>query len=247
MTAPRALPDTKTLLQVCDSTWPPASATQHGAWTIREGQGGGQRVSSATENWPTTEADLHIAEAAMRALGQDLIFQIRPGEEALDEMLAHHGYDIVDPVNIYAIPIEEMLVEKAPLVSGFQIWPPLAIMTELWEEAGINAGRRAVMERAPMPKTALFGRSDDQPAGVAFVAVQGGIAMLHALEVVPALRRLGTARNILLTAAAWAAENGAEVFSLIVTKGNHAANPLYASLGMRLVGHYNYRKKLTPG
>ncbi len=240
------LPDAVKLMEVCEATWPPASAAKHGAWTIREGQGGGNRVSAATENWPTTEADLATAEKAMRALGQDYLFQVRDGEEALDTMLGHLGYAVTDPVNIYAISIEEMLHYKAPMVSGFQIWPPMEIMRELWRDAGIDDARQAVMERAKGPKTALFGRSDDQPAGVAYVAIHEGVAMLHALEVVPELRRLGTARNILATAAEWAAGQGATVLSLIVTQGNHAANPLYAALGMRIIGHYHYRKKINP-
>ena len=239
------LPNAAKLLEVCEATWPPASAKTHGAWTIREGQGGGQRVSAATENWPVTEADLATAENAMHALGQELIFQVRPGEEHLDTMLGHLGYVVNDPVNIYAVPVAEMLAHEKPPVSGFAIWPPMAIMYELWETAGISAGRIAVMQRAEGPKAALLGRTDDQPAGVAYVGVHDGIAMLHMLEVMPHLRRKGTARNLLITAAEWAAENGAETLSLIVTQGNHAANPLYAALGMRLIDHYHYRKKNT--
>ncbi len=243
MTAPASLPSAAKLMQVCEATWPPVEVRQHGAWNIREGQGGGQRVSAATGNWPTTEADLPVAEAAMQALGQSPLFQVREGEKALDIMLAAHGYALVDPVNIWAIHLPEMLVHKAPPVSAFTIWPPLAIMNELWGAAGIGPGRLAVMQRACGPKTALLGRAQDHPAGVAFVAIHEGVAMLHALEVAPTLRRLGTARNLLAKAAEWAADNGAEIFSLIVTRGNQAANPLYAALGMQLVGHYHYRKK----
>lgn len=37
-------------------------------------------MSSATEDWPVTEADLPTAEAAMRALGQTPQFMVRDGE-----------------------------------------------------------------------------------------------------------------------------------------------------------------------
>ena len=53
--------------------------------------------------------------------------------------------------------------------------------------------------------------------------------MVHALHVLPAHRRQGAATLILRAAAKWAAGHGAEVLSLIVTQGNHAANPLYAA------------------
>ena len=226
MTAPAPLPDARRLIEVCEATWPPAARSQVGAWTIRKGAGGGQRVSAATENWPTTEADLPAAEAAMRALGQRPLFMVREGEDHLDRMLAAHGYELNDPVNIYAMPVSELAAQQAPLTSGIPVWPPLAIMREIWAEAGIGPARLAVMARAPFPKTALIGRTEDKPAGVAFVA---------------------TGRNLLIRAAQWAAGEGAETFSLVVTRGNHAANPLYTALGMRLVGHYHYRRApLTP-
>ncbi len=185
------------------------------------------------------------AEEAMRELGQPLLFQIRPWDEPpLDKMLAAHGYDIIDPVNIWAVAVDQITRETPPPpVSGFAVWPPLNIMTELWEQGGIHAQRRAVMERACTPKTGLLGRTDDTPAGVGFVAVHDDIAMIHALHVDPNLRRMGTGRHMILTAAHWAQEQGAKVLGLFVTQGNLAANPLYASLGMQLVGHYHYRIK----
>ena len=127
-----ALPDSKALLAVCEATWPPAASSQVGAWTIRAGEGGGKRVSAATASWPTTEADLPTAEAAMRALGQVPLFQIREGEAHLDQMLEAHGYAVVDPVNIYAMPVAELAAFGARLTSGIPVWPPLAIMVDLW-------------------------------------------------------------------------------------------------------------------
>ncbi|HHL21976.1 MAG TPA: GNAT family N-acetyltransferase [Aliiroseovarius sp.] len=243
MNAPLPLPDAARLIRACEATWPPAATSNVGAWTIRAGNGGGKRVSAATENWPTTEADLPAAEAAQRALGQDPLFMIRAGEEHLDDMLAAHGYAKVDPVNIYAIETAELAAHAAPLTSGIPVWPPLAIQRDIWAGGGIGPARLRVMERAPFPKTALIGRTEDKPAGTAFVGIHDGIAMLHALEVAPHMRRKGTGRNLLIRAAQWARGEGAEFFALIVTRGNHAANPLYAALGMGLVGHYHYRIK----
>ena len=242
MTTPH-LPTAEQLIEVCEATWPPAATHRVGAWVVRDGAGGGKRVSAATENWPTTEADLPVAEKAMRDAGMDPLFQIRAGDEHLDEMLEKHGYDIIDPVNIWVIPVAELTREQLPPVSAFAIWPMLSIMTELWEEGGINEHRRAVMDRADCPKTALLARTDDTPAGVGFVGMHDGIAMAHALHVDTKLRRMGTGQNLLKQAAKWAQEQGAEFLSLIVTQGNHAANPLYANLGMHLVGHYHYRVK----
>jgi len=54
---------------------------------------------------------------------------------------------------------------------------------------------------------------------------------------------MGSGQILLKHAAKWAQEQGAKHLSLIVTQGNHAANPLYANLGMHLIGHYHYRMK----
>lgn len=237
------LPSVDEIIEVCEATWPPAATRKLGAWVIRDGAGGGKRVSAATENWPTTEADLPAAEQAMRAQGMAPLFQIRHGDEHLDKMLEQHGYHIIDPVNIWAIEVAELTREKLPPVAAFSIWPMLSIMHELWEAGGIGQTRRNVMERADCPKTGLLARTDDKPAGVGFVGLHKDIAMVHALHVDERLRRQGTGRNLLKQAAHWAEQKGAKYLSLIVTQGNHAANPLYADLGMQLVGHYHYRSK----
>ncbi|MEO0764306.1 MAG: GNAT family N-acetyltransferase, partial [Pseudomonadota bacterium] len=97
--------NTARLLAAIEGTWPPARATQQGVWTIRDGAGGGKRVSAATANGAATDSDIAQAEAAMLSLGQDRLFMLRPGEDALDRQLAKHGYDIIDPVNFYVAPV----------------------------------------------------------------------------------------------------------------------------------------------
>ncbi|MCK8483349.1 GNAT family N-acetyltransferase [Aliiroseovarius sp. S2029] len=237
------LPSVDQIIEACEVTWPPAKTERIGAWVIRDGAGGGKRVSAATESWPTTEADLPVAEKAMRALGMDPLFQIRHGDEHLDDMLEKHGYHIVDPVNFWVIEVEELTRTAPPPVSAFSIWPRLKIMNELWEAGGIGEERRAVMDRADCPKTGLLARTDDAPAGVGFVGLHGDIAMVHALHVDKNMRRMGTGLNLLKQAAVWAKSKGAKYVALIVTQGNHAANPLYANIGMHLIGHYHYRTK----
>lgn len=238
-----ALPTPEHLIEVCEATWPPAATHRVGAWTVRDGAGGGKRVSAATESWPTTEADLPVAEKAMRDMGMEPLFQIRAGDEHLDDMLEQHGYSIVDPVNFWVAPVKELTKDPLPPVSAFSVWPMLSIMEELWDSGGVDANRRAVMERANCTKTAILARTDDTPAGVGYVGIYEDVAMVHALHVDPKLRRMGTGQNLLKQSAKWAEEQGAKFLSLIVTQGNHAANPLYANLGMHLIGHYHYRSK----
>ena len=229
------------LAAVLDATWPAAALHRTGDWLVREGRGGGKRVSAATAEGPRALADIAAMEAAQAALGQRPLVMIRPGQEALDAALAARGYGVVDPVAAYAAPVARLACDLPPL-AAFDIWPPLAIQREIWAEGHIGPERLAVMDRVAGPKTALFARSNDRPAGVAFVALCGDTAMLHALEVLPALRRQGAGRHLLVAAANWAAGQGARTLSLVLTVANTGARTLYASLGMGVVGQYHYRQ-----
>jgi GNAT superfamily N-acetyltransferase len=119
----------------------------------------------------------------------------------------------------------------------------LHIAAALWADAVIGPARLAVMQRVTGPKTVVLGRANDRAAGVAFVACHGVHAMLHALEVVPAMRRQGSAQNILRAAAGWARDQGAVSLSLVVTEANTPARTLYAAMGMVEIGRYHYRQK----
>lgn len=229
------------LAALTEATWPPATAQRVGPWIIRDGQGGGQRVSAATVAGEWTPDDIPAAEAAMRTLGQNPLFQVWPDQQALDEALSARGYALRDPVVAYAGEVAALADPELPPLAAFAHWPPLGIAKALWDEAGIGPARLAVMDRAAGPKSAILGRTGDRAAGVAFVARAGDAVMLHALEVTPDLRRQGTAHNILRAAANWAQDQGAVCFYLLVTEANETARRLYASLGMQVVGHYHYR------
>lgn len=226
---------------IVDGTWPAARYRRLGPFQLREGQGGGSRVSAANALAPASDADIDAAEAAMQAMGQKSIFCLRPGDEALDAKLAQRGYDILDPVNIYTCPISHLTDQPIPPVMVFSVWEPLEIMREIWAAGGIGPERLAVMERAKGPKTGLLLRHNDQPSGAAFVAMHGDVAMLHALEILPAHRRQGLGQWTMRAAAIWAGDNGAQTFSVICTKANEGANGLYCALGMEIASEYHYR------
>lgn len=228
---------------VMDFTWPAASQHVVGPWIVREGKGGGKRVSAATAAKGWTLDDIPVAEAALVQLGQECLFCLREGDEELDKALESLGYRVVDPVVAYSAPIDRLTDPGLSPMAAFPHWPPLAICEEIWAEGGIGPARVAVMNRATGPKCAILARTGDKPTGTAFVAMHGEIAMLHALEVRSEARRQGSAHNMLLAAANWAQENGATHLSLVVTTANAPARALYASLGMEVVGHYHYRQK----
>ncbi len=236
------IPDVFTLYDVMEHTWPAFAKEDTGIWMIRDGRGGGQRVSAATAGAGMTIDAIPDAESRMHALGQVPLFMLRQGEEALDQALNERGYEIVDPVNIYVCPVDMLTEIEPPRTTSFNIWEPMAIQIHIWQQGGIGPGRLAVMERVRGPKTALFGREDGRPAATGFAAIHNGVAMMHALEVLARHRRCGMGRYLMAESAHWAKTQGATHMSVICTQANEAACGLYASLGMSLMGQYHYRR-----
>ncbi|MBM1221923.1 GNAT family N-acetyltransferase [Ponticoccus sp. SC2-23] len=233
------------IYRLVDATWPPASIRDLGGFRIREGQGGGNRVSAATAEAPVSAAEIAAAEDAMRALRQTPLFMIRHHDRALDQALDDLGYTIKDPVTAYAAPVDRLMQDLPPPVTTFEVWPWLAIQREIWEAGGIGEARLAVMDRVEGAKTTILGRTDDRPAATAFVAMSGDLGMIHAIEVHPRFRRRGLGARLLQAAARWTARQGGQHLCLLVTQANQPANGLYASIGMTPVGHYHYR--IHPG
>ncbi len=228
------------------ATWPAAETMQIGPWTLRNGAGGGKRVSAATADGPVTDEDLTMAEAAMSDMGQTPLFCIWPGDEALDTLLAERGYDIVDPTISWHCPIQMLTDLDVPRVMTFAVWEPLAIMRELWAEGGIGPDRLAIMERCNAPKIGILGRINDKPGGTAFCAVHGSIAIVHALEIRDNARRQGLGKWMMRRAALWAAEEGARTMAVLCTRANAPANGLYTALGMTQGPGYHYRIRRSP-
>lgn len=225
------------LSEVMEATWPPLRVWREGAFTFRDGAGGGKRVSAASCAGSWCDADLERLE-----VGPYPLVMIRPEDAALDAALASRGWKAVDPVVVYEAPVGALVAGLPPL-AAFPHWPPLAISASIWAEGGIGPARLAVMARAKGARAAILARREDRPAGVAFVACHGALAMLHALEVRPDHRRKGVGETLLRAGANWAAEQGADRLSLAVTERNAAARALYARLGMQVVGQYHYRMK----
>lgn len=228
----------ETLAEVMEATWPPLRHHRLGPFTLRDGAGGGKRVSAASLEGTFTEADLDALE---RAMAEPLVL-IRAGDDALDAALDARGWHIIDPVVTYAASVAALAADL-PALTAFPHWPPLEIARSIWADGGIGPARIAVMDRVSGAKAAILGRRGDRPAGVAFVACRGADAMVHALEVKPGLRRHGMGKDLLHAAANWAIGHGATRLSLAVTRQNTAARALYARLGMEVVGQYHYRMK----
>lgn len=235
-------PSAERLFEALDATWPAARVINHGPWKLREGLGGGQRVSAATANVPEiTRSDIEMAELGMRKLEQRPLFMLREGEDVLDDMLEDRRYEHVDPVTLYLAETANLTAELK-ITDAMPSWPPLAIQLELWQSGGIGPARIAVMDRVNTPQMSLLGRSGDAPAGTVFVALHNDVAMVHGLEVSAEFRRDGVGRRLMHGAANWATAMGASWITLAVTRANDAANGLYHALGMDQAARYHYRR-----
>ncbi|MEM9048260.1 MAG: GNAT family N-acetyltransferase [Pseudomonadota bacterium] len=232
-------PSDAALFEALEATWAPAGRALHEGWILRDGAGGGKRVSAASLAAP--DAPVEAAEAAMRARGATPLFSLQPDQTGLDADLARRGYARLDPTRIYAAASEDIARHDPAGFHAIRCAAPLGIMKEIWVVGGIGPARIAVMARSGAARSYILGRLSERAAGCAFVARAGGIAMLHALEVAPNFRRAGLGRTLTGAAAAWARDQGCPVFALAVTEANTGARALYEGLGMIARTHYHYR------
>lgn len=226
-------PCIKTLYETIDYTWPSVSSQVKQGWLVKNGLGGGKRVSATLQLDP--QANIKSAEKMMKALGQDCLFMIRKNDSVLDHTLDKLGYNLIDPVIIFCSPTR--LVDKSYDKKFYAT--PNTVMKRIWLNGGISSARLDIMERTKVPKTYIL---IDNKA-VAFVAIHKDIAMVHALEVLKEYRREGLAKRIMHKVNIWASINGAKFLSVITVKDNIPAKNLYHNIGMSEVGYYHYRLK----
>lgn len=228
-------PEKSALYQAIDITWPAAEIFEQDGWTLRNGAGGGKRVSAATALDPN--ANIAQAEAAQAAMGQARLFMITDGQEALDRALQARGYQIIDPVVMLGAELAN-LPKSTP--ANLTVTPtPNAAQAALWADGGIGPARLAIMQRAAIPRACL----SLEDKAVAFAACAGPIAMVHALEVAQTQRRQGLGQTLMAAVHHWAMQQGATWMTLLTIKENTAALGLYRGLGMHDLCHYHYRIK----
>lgn len=222
-----------------DACWPAERVVAVGPWTLRITPGAGGRVNAISGDAPEA---IDEAEAAARAHDQRPSFVVFPGQERLDAALAARGYHVADRVRLWTGEARALAGEPLPFATAFPLWPPLAIMGDIWREGGhVGPARQAVMARAARPQ-GILARIDDRAAGCAFVAAHGDTAMLSAVEVLPRFRRREAAGLILRAAAHWAVGEGCRRLALVAAHDNHPANAAYARHGMREEAGYHYRR-----
>ncbi len=234
-------PSQSDLFEAIDVTWPAFTVHKQGIWTLREGRDAGNRVSSASTDAVPANEDLIDAIKRMRALGQIPQFMVRGNQPELDSLLAKKGYQIGYPVDVLTTKSEDIASYEQSKLEVIFTEAPISILTEIWALGGIFSPRIDVMRRSSKPSAFLLGRKNDRAAAAGFVAVHNDIAMVHAVEVLPFMRRQGVADRMMRGAAWWAVEKGAKYIACLTTTDNVEAQNLYRKMGMEVASHYHYR------
>ena len=240
-------PDEARLIAAVERTWPPVAVDDSAApgWRLREGAGGGRRVSCASS---LGGEDFEAAAAAMRAHGARPCIRAARGEAELAARLEAADWVRIDPTVLMVGEAARLVLVDLPKGVKFSLGRiRLALLDEIWEGGAVTPARRAVMARAPEPKATIMARTDAATAGVGFVCADGEVAMLHAVVVREALRRQGAGTAALAGAARFALDVGAQWVGLAVTEANAAARALYGKAGMTEVGGYAYWEPAEEG
>ena len=232
------------LARAFEETWPAAEYADAGGFRVGRGLGAGGRVSSARAVGAWVSNDIAAAEAIHRGWGQQPMFRVLDSDTDLVAALTAAGYRRDTPTAIMEALVSALTDRPIPPLTTFAIWPPLAIQRDIWAAGNITPSRQAVMDRVAAPKTAILGRIDDRAAGAAFAAVCDAVAMVHAVEVLPAFRRRGLAGWMMRQVALWAAEQGAARIGLAVSRANTGARATYDRLGFAEIAGYAYYAKL---
>lgn len=234
------------LFAAAEATWSPAQRVEQDGWILRRGDGGGKRVSAATSGQPGVVPDIAAAERGMAAMGQPPLFMLRPGDSALDEELDKRGYHIIDPVIIMTATAADVAALPDDPLAAIECTAPLAVMADIWAAGGISDARLNVMRRSGSARVFMLGRARDHAAGCAFAAIDGTIALIHALEVAKDFRRAGAARQMVEKASFWAVEQGATEIGALTVETNTASRALFRGMGFQDATRYHYRTKEQP-
>jgi GNAT superfamily N-acetyltransferase len=231
-------PDQTELFDALDATWAPMALHNHAGWIIREGAGGGQRVSAATHLPNAQDAKVSDAVNKMTSLGQTPLFMIRSFDVGLDAELQALGYGVVDPVAILIAPTET-LHDRRPLQTHHinRLEAPGTKAINIWAAGGVDQNRVNIMDRVKGSKTIL---SVDR-MGVAFAAAYNDIAMVHAVEVASKHRRKGVANALMYAACQWAHDQNCNWVAVLTVRDNMPAKTLYENLRMTEAAAYHYR------
>lgn len=234
--------------------WRAIEEDRLGDWLLRAASGFTGRANSALAvgdpGRPVSEA-IDAVRSWYAARGLRAMIAVpyptgRPGDNALDRLLAQLGWTIRAAATVMtAAPASVAGRAGQPDVPvDFGPAPDRAWLAR-YHYRGQDLPPIAVQLLTSAPWQAFASvRSDGDTLAIGRVAGGGDWAGLTAIEVAPQLRRHGLGRVVTGALAARAAARGATGLYLQVADGNHGARALYRQLGF--ADHHGYHYRIAP-
>jgi GNAT superfamily N-acetyltransferase len=238
------------LERIAARTWPAPRTEPLGGWLLRHADGWTGRANTAlVAGDPGTDLPTAVDRvvAWYRALGHRPACQLPlPAAADVDAYLAARGWPADPTVHVLTAPLER--IDAGEARGG----PAVELAGEPASDWLAMAGARkgglppAAVSVLTGPEKRIFveRRSGDRLIAIGRGAVVDGWLGITLVEVVPAERRKGLARQILAALVEWAAGQGAHDAFLQVQEANAAARALYRGAGFRL--HHTYRYRRSP-
>ena len=213
--------------------WPPFQVENHGGWRFGVADGVTKRANSAL----VEDLDADVAEVTefYRERSLTPCVQVWPGQESVDERLAEHGYQTVEPSLVLARDLDER--PEGPERTRITHEP-----TREWVEpfGGTDPSRAEGVVRILGRVTAAYGvHASGNGRGCA--VLDGESVAICAMVTVPEARGRGVAKAVLWDLLTRAHDECARKAYLCVVADNGPALRLYRGAGFVEVCRYHNR------
>lgn len=247
-------PDVRRILAVetaAADALPPRERVDDDGWRLRFNDGVTRRGNSVFAEQPGGDplpAKLARAETFYRERGSVPRFQLTAASQPPELATALHerGYRGRPGALVQTLELAGLAAPDGTGPGSLELTDE---PTQAWLDAlgagspepeGALAVRAANLRTVAAPKAFVAVRLEGELAAVGFVAVSGVWAGVFNMATVPAGRRRGLGRRLLLALIRFAQDRGAEAAYLQVHPDNLGAQALYASVGFRTHHRYDY-------
>ncbi|XZG70977.1 GNAT family N-acetyltransferase [Chitinibacteraceae bacterium HSL-7] len=231
------------------SAWPALSSEVLDGWLLRFAEGYTKRANSVAPLYDGAlpeSAKVAYAEARYLALGLPAIFKLTAANAALDDLLALHGYTVVDPSSVQTLDLRTEEYQHDPEVTLWRqpepVWFDAFARMSALSAVQAACARRMLAGYACDTAFAVI-RQHERVVACGFAVRQWDSVVLFDIVTDPAERRSGYARRLVNSLLAWGQETAATQAVLQVVASNVPAVALYASFGFSEQYQYWYRRQ----
>lgn len=242
--------------QLALHAWPALAGESMDGWWVRYAAGVTRRANSV---WPNVWHDtMNVDELLSRvenfyhARGQPARYQICPAmlPKDLDDRLAQRGYRATARTAVQTATLEAILAQadaEEPWQVEIMPQPSAAWWTCYAAAEGVAAdsiaGRQAICAQIKGATAYASLQCDGKTIAVGSAVAEKGWVGFFNIATLPAYRRKGAARALMIAIARWGQSQGATLGYLQVMARNEAALRLYCRFGLSTGYFYHYREE----